>query len=967
MRRLPVYLSIGSTCLILAIGFGNCSRVAFDVASTAPLAQQLGNQDGAILINNGADYTNLSDVTLSLMTTNGKEMYVTNDPTCASGGTWEPYTKFRPWTLSAKNAEVKVYVSYRESATSIPGGCVNDAIIHDDIPPSVNVVKDISGFTNNANVPFEFNVTDNLSGVDHVDCTADRDWSTGCNSSIKVHNLKEGAHSIQLQATDKAGNVSPMHQSSIVVDLTPPTLAFVQVPPTLTSDDHPTITFAGQDALSGVDYYECKTSAAGAFARCTSPFSSVFPEGVNQFSVRATDKAGNTSVPITYQWTIDKSAPSVRIISGPAPISNTSTATFTFDGNDNGQEITKFECSIDNSAYAACTSPKAYMNLSDGNHNFAVRGYDNAGNVSAPATYTWLIDTVKPTVTIITKPNNPSKDDFGTFTFTASDSGSGVKETQCQLDGSTFATCTSAKTYMNLTEGNHTFGVRAVDNAGNIGDAATYTWRVDLTKPVVTITSGPAPQIKVNTGTLTFVADDGPTGQIASIECQFDTDPDFSLCTSPKTYQALSEGQHLFKVRATDTAGNVSDVKSYTWFVDTLPPAINFGMTPAATIYTGTAAQIQFSVTDAGVGVDTVMCGLNGTLAACLVNDTKNFANLPVGNYSFRVQASDKLGNSTFQDITWTVAQKTQQISQNVLVNSNNKADVLVVIDNSGSMKTEQGNMASRFGTFLDKLQGLDWQVGIVTTDVEPNQYAGKNKLLTDGHLLQYKNSNGLYILNSGMDLATAKTYFANTIQRPANEGSGNEQGIAATYRTIQRTSGTLAENAPNRDFFRDGAVLSVLVVTDADETNPNGTQTQNKPQELINLVHSTFPNKPFKFNSIIVKINDSACLAVDGNEGYGYSYTSLSQLTGGVIGTVCSQDYGNQLSAIGQATIDLINSVDLTCVPLDTNGDGTPDISVVTADGSAAPTFTLSGLKVTFSKALPPGTNRLVYTCAVQ
>lgn len=51
-----------------------------------------------------------------------------------------------------------------------------------------------------------------------------------------------------------------------------------------------------------------------------------------------------------------------------------------------------FECSLDGSDFAACTSPVTYQTLSPGMHTFAVRAKDSAGNVDAsPATYTWEI------------------------------------------------------------------------------------------------------------------------------------------------------------------------------------------------------------------------------------------------------------------------------------------------------------------------------------------------------------------------------------------------------------------------------------------------------------------------------------------------------------------------------------------------------------------------------------------------
>lgn len=966
MRQLPVYLSIACACLILTFGFSNCSRVGFKFDAPSELASQLSANGGGIVINNGAAFTNKAAVQLALVTGNGQEMYVTNVPNCEAGGQWEPYKEFRSWTLVTLNGTAKVYVKYRETKTSTPSDCFEDAIVHDDVAPLVNITP-LSGYTNNANVSFEIMASDNLSGVDVLDCKADAAWPTACQAGIKVHMLSEGNHSVRVFATDKAGNISDAKQSALIVDLTPPTIVFNQVPPKLTSDSNPTFAFVAQDALSGVDRYECKLGAMATWQTCTSPFTKSFPAGANEVSVRAYDKAGNMSPEISYTWIIDQSAPSVRIVSGPSPLTNQVMATLTFDGMDDGQPITKFECSLDNAAFASCVSPAIYNGLSDGNHTFAVRGYDTVGNLSAPATYSWVVDTAKPTVKLVTTPSNPTRDTSAGITFTATDTGSGVKETQCSLDGGSYGICMSPANYSNLAEGSHTFSVRAIDNAGNIGNPVSYTWRIDLTKPVVTIVSGPAPFVSNMNATLAFTADDGSGGAIDRTECLIDTEVTFTTCTSPKSYMGLAEGAHVFQVRAYDTAGNVSDIKLHAWFIDTLPPAINYGQFPASSISPSTPANIQFSVSDAGVGVQSVMCGLDGALAACQASEQKSFSNLALGEHTFRVQATDKLGNTSVNVIAFKVEIKTQDYSQSVTVNRNNKADVLVVIDNSGSMKNEQANMAARFGTFLDKLSGLDWQVGIVTTDVQ-SYSSSSSAARADGRFLQMANSNGVHILNSAMDPTIAGLYFATTIQRPSSEGSGNEQGIAATYRAIQRAVATtgLAENAPNRAFFRSGAVLSVIVVTDADETNPNGTQTQNKPSELVNLIKTSFPGKAFKYNSIIVKPGDSSCLVKDGNEGYGYAYDTLSKLTGGVIGTVCSQDYGSQLASIGQATVDLVNSVDLNCAPLDTNGDGKADVQVVAANGTTIPSFTVSGLKVTFSSALPAGAHQFNYRCLV-
>ena len=121
---------------------------------------------------------------------------------------------------------------------------------------------------------------------------------------------------------------------------------------------------------------------------------------------------------------------------------------------------------------------------------------------------------------------------------------------------------------------------------------------------------------------------------------------------------------------------------------------------------------------------------------------------------------------------------------------------------------------------------------------------------------------------------------------------------------------------------------------------------------------------KPFSFHSIIVPVGDSDCKGKDGNESYGYNYVSISNLTGGILGTVCAADYGTQLSAIGKSTQELVSTIALECAPLDLNNDGKADIQITTANGTTAPSYTVEGMNLKFSKELPVGTTTVRYTC---
>ncbi|MBK5111913.1 MAG: PQQ-dependent sugar dehydrogenase, partial [Thermoleophilia bacterium] len=142
-----------------------------------------------------------------------------------------------------------------------------------------------------------------------------------------------------------------------------------------------------------------------------------------------------------------------------------------------------------------------------------------------------------PDTVIDTGPTGTTSSASPSFGFSSSESGSSF---ECRLDAGTWSACSSPKSYASLSDGSHTFEVRATDASGNTDPTpATRTFTVDTTPPDTTIDSGPTGTIATNQATFTFSGT--PAGDTAKVQCKIDSEP-FADCTSPKTFTGLTDG-----------------------------------------------------------------------------------------------------------------------------------------------------------------------------------------------------------------------------------------------------------------------------------------------------------------------------------------------------------------------------------------------------------------------------------------
>jgi hypothetical protein len=366
-----------------------------------------------------------------------------------------------------------------------------------------------------------------------------------------------------------------------VIDATPPATTITAHPFDPNNDAAQSFSFSGDDGTggSGVASFECKLDT-GSFTGCSSPQSYPVSDGSHTFQVRAIDNAGNIDPsPAAYTWTVDFLPPQTFIDAHPSDPSNNASATFHYSGLDNhtADNQLSFECSLDDSAFAACPLGSIfYSGLLDGSHTFQVRAIDAAGNVQEfPTTFTWTVDTTPPTDTpgvSGTLGNNGWYTTGVSVAWHWTDGGSGIDASHCTQtstssgDGSSVTVSSSCK-----------------DLAGNMS-SDSRSFKIDTIKPQLAPTLSTSTIALNQTGvTASPGATDAGGSGVASSSCG-------AINTS-------SVGDHTVTCTATDNAGNSnSSTIHYT-------VGYHFGgfssPLPKSTINAGSALPVKFQLLNA--------------------------------------------------------------------------------------------------------------------------------------------------------------------------------------------------------------------------------------------------------------------------------------------------------------------------------------------------------------------------------
>jgi hypothetical protein len=219
----------------------------------------------------------------------------------------------------------------------------------------------------------------------------------------------------------------------------------------------------------------------------------------------------------------------------------------------------------------------------------------------------------------------------------------------------------------------------------------------------------------------------------------------------------------------------------------------------------------------------------------------------------------------------------------------NPRVDIIIVIDNSGSMDSVQQALAAnaqRFADEMSKVSILDYHIGVVTTDMYNCMFSG------GGNKCGYLVGNPRYVEKTTPDLVRSLS------QRMivGTNGSATEE----MFSPVQAALSAQLETGWNAGFYRQDAFLAVIFITDANE------QSSLSPDDLIRVLNQKKgdPNKVLAYGVIRKLAEEKTC---DGSENLDEKLESfLSKVVNGDIRqsnvlSLCDPNYGSKLATFAK------------------------------------------------------------------
>lgn len=533
----------------------------------------------------------------------------------------------------------------------------------DTVAPASPVVQGPSTWSNDSTPQFTWSAPTDPSGIlgysYSMDSPPDGVIDT-TSQSVVWSTLADGVHTFYVRACDQADNWGIPASYSFSLDAVLPTISIVSpIDGAIQNTSTVEVSWTGSDDLSGIDRYEVQIDSGSPINVGTNtsyPFVDVL-DGNHIVNVILFDQAGNQRN-ATVSFKVDTTAPAAPDVQGPPAWSNVTTPEFTWTAPSDSSGISGYSYSMDSlpdNVTDTASQSVTWTPLVDGAHTFYIKACDQANNWGVPASYSFSLDTVLPSVGIIS-PNSGAIQNTSTIdmSWSGSDALSGIDHYEVQIDSSSPMSVGTALSYqfVSVADGSHTMKVTAVDKAGN-RNSASVSVMVDTVTPSIgwlidgTMGSNGWYATSVN---VTITSSDVTSG-VKSIVYNLDS-AGWQTYSGP--IQVAASGVHSLLFYSEDFAGNRNQT-SLEIKIDTTQFYLVFSI-QNGTIFDSNYVAISWTVHNAVSGIDHFEYVLDGGSFVPL--GTVNFVgltNLSEGSHVLTVRAFENAGNIVSQSLTFTV------------------------------------------------------------------------------------------------------------------------------------------------------------------------------------------------------------------------------------------------------------------------------------------------------------------------
>jgi adhesin/invasin len=474
------------------------------------------------------------------------------------------------------------------------GAAVSATWTVDTTSPTVSLTVAPPAYTNGTSASLAATATDATSGVIAVDFRYGADAASCPTGTTIFTDLvppytatwtlpPDGSYAVCAVATDAATNHSTADVSSVVVDVTKPTLSLSTFGTLVGSDRYAradvSLHATSRDVTSGVatvSFGRSGTSSGpidsvtgAGTPGTTDPYTTTWAtgslaDGPYTVTASSTDKAGNAET--AAQAVILDNTPPTASLDDPGSFAH-GTIPLSVTASDTGSGVdsaaTVIQASTDGgSTWTAVGSPTTWT-PADATYTLRAQVRDNVGNQTTTATRTIVVDNTAPTVSDDADTAWHRTD--VTLNLTAADAESGVAGVEYKVDSGSWTTGTSVTVPSTAGDGTHTVTYRATNRAGVTSADATATVKIDTTPPNNVTLDAPAAAsiLRGTVSTLSATAQDATSG-VASTVFRITAgtlganpcDTFGTAISAPFDTTSIADGHYDLWVAAVDAAGN---------------------------------------------------------------------------------------------------------------------------------------------------------------------------------------------------------------------------------------------------------------------------------------------------------------------------------------------------------------------------------------------------------------------------